>query len=95
MAKRGGGFGGGMIPGNMQNMLKQAQRNVSGIQFTIEGDGNTHFVKADPKRFSQVVSYAIANADYYKMKGKVAVKFWGNQDEVVVQVDLIKQFLSQ
>ena len=32
MAKRGGGFGGGMIPGNMQNMLKQAQRMQSQLQ---------------------------------------------------------------
>ena len=32
MAKRGGGFGGGMIPGNMQNMLKQAQHMQSQLQ---------------------------------------------------------------
>ena len=69
--------------------------SVSGIQFTIEGDGKTHFVKADPKRFSQVVSYAIVNADYYKMAGKVAVKFWGNQDEVVVQVGCIANFTEK
>ena len=69
--------------------------SVSGIQFTIEGDGNAHFVKADPKRFSQVVSYAIVNADYYKMAGKVAVKFWGNQDEVVVQVGCIANFTEK
>lgn len=75
--------------------IKEALGSVSGIQFTIEGDGKTHFVKVDPKRFSQVVSYAIVNADYYKMKGKVAVKFWGNQDEVVVQVGCIANFTEK
>lgn len=75
--------------------IKEALGNVSGIQFTIEGDGKTHFVKVDPKRFSQVVSYAIVNADYYKMKGKVTVKFWGNQDEVVVQVGCIANFTEK
>ena len=72
--------------------IREALGNVSGIQFTIEGDGNPHFVKADPKRFSQVVSYAIVNADYYKMTGKVAVKFWGHQDEVVIKVGSIANF---
>ena len=72
--------------------IRETLGNVGGIRFTIEGDGNTHFVKADPKRFSQVVSYAIVNADYYKMTGKVAVKFWGNRDEVVVQVGCIANF---
>ena len=75
--------------------IKEALGNVSGIQFTIEGDGKTHFVKADPKRFSQVVNYAIVNADYYKMTGQVAVKFWGNQDEVVVQVGCIANFTEK
>ena len=75
--------------------IKEALGSVSGIQFTIEGDGNAHFVKADPKRFSQVVSYAIVNADYYKMTGKVAVKFWGNQNEVVVQVGCIANFTEK
>ena len=75
--------------------IKEALGSVSGIQFTIEGDGKTHFVKVDPKRFSQVVSYAIVNADYYKMTGKVAVKFWGNQDEVVVQVGCIANFTEK
>ena len=75
--------------------IKEALGSVSGIQFTIEGDGKTHFVKVDPKRFSQVVSYAIVNADYYKMKGKVAVKFWGNQNEVVVQVGCIANFTEK
>ena len=75
--------------------IKEALGSVSGIQFTIEGDGKSHFVKVDPKRFSQVVSYAIVNADYYKMKGKVAVKFWGNQDEVVVQVGCIANFTEK
>ena len=75
--------------------IKEALGSVSGIQFTIEGDGKTHFVKVDPKRFSQVVSYAIVNADYYKMKGKVTVKFWGNQDEVVVQVGCIANFTEK
>lgn len=75
--------------------IREALGNVSGIQFTIEGDGKTHFVKVDPKRFSQVVSYAIVNADYYKMKGKVTVKFWGNQDEVVVQVGCIANFTEK
>ena len=75
--------------------IKEALGSVSGIQFTIEGDGKTHFVKVDPKRFSQVVSYAIVNADYYKMKGKVAVKFWGNEDEVVVQVGCIANFTEK
>lgn len=75
--------------------IKEALGSVSGIQFTIEGDGKAHFVKVDPKRFSQVVSYAIVNADYYKMKGKVAVKFWGNQDEVVVQVGCIANFTEK
>ena len=75
--------------------IREALGNVSGIQFTIEGDGKTHFVKADPKRFSQVVNYAIVNADYYKMTGKVAVKFWGNQDEVVVQVGCIANFTEK
>jgi DNA-binding YbaB/EbfC family protein len=32
MAKRSGGFGGGRIPGNMQNMLKQAQRMQAEMQ---------------------------------------------------------------
>ncbi len=33
MAKRGGGFGGGMgMPGNMQNLLKQAQRMQNQMQ---------------------------------------------------------------
>ena len=75
--------------------IKEALGSVSGIQFTIEGDGKTHFVKVDPKRFSQVVSYAIVNADYYKMTGKVAVKFWGNQNEVVVQVGCIANFTEK
>ena len=75
--------------------IKEALGSVSGIQFTIEGDGNAHFVKADPKRFSQVVNYAIVNADYYKMTGQVAVKFWGNQDEVVVQVGCIANFTEK
>ena len=75
--------------------IKEALGSVSGIQFTIEGDGKTHFVKVDPKRFSQVVSYAIVNADYYKMKGKVAVKFWGNQDKVLVQVGCIANFTEK
>ena len=75
--------------------IKEALGSVSGIQFTIEGDGKTHFVKVDPKRFSQVVSYAIVNADYYKMKGKVTVKFWGNQNEVVVQVGCIANFTEK
>ena len=75
--------------------IKEALGSVSGIQFTIEGDGKTHFVKVDPKRFSQVVSYAIVNADYYKMKGKVTVKFWGNQDKVVVQVECIANFTEK
>ena len=75
--------------------IKEALGSVNGIQFTIEGDGKTHFVKVDPKRFSQVVSYAIVNADYYKMTGKVAVKFWGNQDEVVVQVGCIANFTEK
>ena len=75
--------------------IKEALGSVSGIQFTIEGDGNAHFVKADPKRFSQVVNYAIVNADYYKMTGKVAVKFWGNQNEVVVQVGCIANFTEK
>ena len=75
--------------------IKEALGSVSGIQFTIEGDGKTHFVKVDPKRFSQVVSYAIVNADYYKMKGKVTVKFWGNQDEVVVHVGCIANFTEK
>lgn len=75
--------------------IKEALASGSGIQFTMEGDGKTHFVKADPKRFSQVVSYAIVNADYYKMTGKVAVKFWGNQDEVVVQVGCIANFTEK
>ncbi|MDY2641410.1 MAG: HAMP domain-containing sensor histidine kinase [Mediterranea sp.] len=75
--------------------IKEALGSGSGIQFTMEGDGKTHFVKVDPKRFSQVVSYAIVNADYYKMKGKVAVKFWGNQDEVVVQVGCIANFTDK
>ena len=75
--------------------IQEALGSVNGIQFTIEGDGKTHFVKVDSKRFSQVVSYAIVNADYYKMKGKVAVKFWGNQDEVVVQVGCIANFTEK
>ncbi|MDY4853665.1 MAG: HAMP domain-containing sensor histidine kinase [Prevotella sp.] len=75
--------------------IKDALGSVSGIQFTIEGDGKTHFVNVDPKRFSQVVSYAIVNADYYKMTGQVAVKFWGNQDEVVVQVGCIANFTEK
>ena len=75
--------------------IKEALGSVSGIQFTIEGDGNTHFVKADPKRFSQVVNYAIVNADYYKMTGQVTVKFWGNQNEVVVQVGCIANFTEK
>lgn len=75
--------------------IKEALGSGSGIQFTMEGDGKTHFVKVDPKRFSQVVSYAIVNADYYKMTGKVAVKFWGNQDEVVVQVGCIANFTEK
>ena len=75
--------------------IKEALASGSGIQFTMEGDGKTHFVKVDPKRFSQVVSYAIVNADYYKMTGKVAVKFWGNQDEVVVQVGCIANFTEK
>ena len=75
--------------------IKEALGSVSGIQFTIEGDGNAHFVKADPKRFSQVVNYAIVNADYYKMTGQVAVKFWGNQNEVVVQVGCIANFTEK
>lgn len=75
--------------------IKEALGSVSGIQFTIEGDGKNHFVKVDPKRFSQVVSYAIVNADYYKMTGKVAVKFWGNQNEVVVQVGCIANFTEK
>ena len=72
--------------------IRESLSNVSGIQFTIEGDGNSHYVKADPKRFSQVISYAIVNADYYKMTGKVAVKFWGENDEVVIQVGCIANF---
>ena len=75
--------------------IKEALASGSGIQFTMEGDGKTHFVKVDPKRFSQVVSYAIVNADYYKMTGKVAVKFWGNQNEVVVQVGCIANFTEK
>ena len=75
--------------------IKEALGSGSGIQFTMEGDGKSHFVKVDPKRFSQVVSYAIVNADYYKMTGKVAVKFWGNQDEVVVQVGCIANFTEK
>ena len=75
--------------------IKEALGSVSGIQFTIEGDGNAHFVKADPKRFSQVVNYAIVNADYYKMTGQVTVKFWGNQNEVVVQVGCIANFTEK
>ena len=31
--------------------IKEALGSVSGIQFTIEGDGKTHFVKVDSKRF--------------------------------------------
>lgn len=75
--------------------IKEALGSGSGIQFTMEGDGKPHFVKVDAKRFSQVVSYAIVNADYYKMTGKVAVKFWGNQDEVVVQVGCIANFTEK
>lgn len=41
------------------------------------------------------MSYAIVNADYYKMTGKVAVKFWGNQNEVVVQVGCIANFTEK
>ena len=41
------------------------------------------------------MSYAIVNADYYKMKGQVAVKFWGNKDEVVVQVGCIANFTEK
>lgn len=32
MAKRSGGYGGGMIPGNMQNLMKQAQRMQNEMQ---------------------------------------------------------------
>ena len=72
--------------------VREALENVSGIRFTVEGDGNSHYVVADAKRFSQVISYAIVNADYFKMTGKVAVKFWGNQDKVVIQVGCIANF---
>ena len=72
--------------------VQESLENVSGIQFTVEGDGNTHYVVADAKRFSQVISYAIVNADYFKMTGKVAVKFWGHQDEVVIKVGSIANF---
>lgn len=32
MAKRSGGYGGGRIPGNMQNLLRQAQRMQNEMQ---------------------------------------------------------------
>ena len=64
MAKRGGGFGGGMIPGNMQNMLKQAQRMQSQLQesrakldeeeFTASAGGGAVSVTAFNEAMKQV-----------------------------------------
>ncbi|MBQ9489235.1 MAG: YbaB/EbfC family nucleoid-associated protein [Lachnospiraceae bacterium] len=77
MAKRGGGFPGGMMPGSMNNLMKQAQR----MQRQIE-DGQKEL---ETKEFTATTGGGAVTATVNGKKELISIKL---QEEIVDPEDI-------
>ena len=66
--------------------IYETQKHGNDLEFTIVPAQREHYVYADPKRLSQVLTYAILNADCRKTEGQVEVKCEGDGQQVKIWV---------
>ncbi len=66
--------------------IHETQEQCNNLEFTLIPAGREHYVYADPKRLSQVLTYAILNADCRKTEGQVEVKCEGDGKQVKIWV---------
>lgn len=66
--------------------IYETQKHGNDLEFTIVPAKREYYVYADPKRLSQVLTYAILNADCRKTEGQVEVKCEGDGQQVKIWV---------
>lgn len=78
--------------GAMLTNIQESLLHGNGMTFDVSSDGKSHIVKADPKRLSQVLTYTLLNADYYKTSAGVELHYESEGKNTIVTITATANF---